>query len=178
MEKCLFKQELVSTLCAIFHSNFILISSQHIYPPSHLHPFEKLKPPTSDTPSILLAMQEGGASVIELGIPYTDPQADGATIQKTNQVAIAGGTSDISACLAMLIKAREMGLTIPVVFMGYYNPFYQFGIEKLCKESAVAGADGFIIVDLPPEEAIELSAACTKYGLSNLLFKNQIQKVV
>lgn len=125
-------------------------------------------PSPEDTPSILLAMQEGGASVIELGIPYTDPQADGATIQKTNQVAIAGGTSDISACLAMLIKAREMGLTIPVVFMGYYNPFYQFGIEKLCKESAVAGADGFIIVDLPPEEAIELSAACTKYGLSNV----------
>lgn len=113
-------------------------------------------------------MQEGGASVIELGIPYTDPQADGATIQKTNQVAIAGGTSDISDCLAMLKKAREMGLTIPVVFMGYYNPFYQFGIENLCKESAAAGADGFIIVDLPPEEAIELSAACTKHGLSNV----------
>merc|ERR1719251_852984 len=64
-------------------------------------------PSPEDTPSILLAMQEGGASVIELGIPYTDPQADGATIQKTNQVAIAGGTSDISDCLAMLKKARE-----------------------------------------------------------------------
>jgi tryptophan synthase len=113
-------------------------------------------------------MQEGGASVIELGIPYTDPQADGATIQKTNQVAIAGGTSDISACLDMLKKARETGLTIPVVLMGYYNPFLQCGIEKVCKDSAEAGADGFIIVDLPPEEAIELSATCTKYGLSNV----------
>ncbi len=113
-------------------------------------------------------MQEGGSSLIELGIPYTDPQADGATIQKTNQIAIAGGTSDISACLKMLTKAREMGLTIPVVFMGYYNPFYQFGIEKLCKEAAAAGADGFIIVDLPPEEATELSPACAKYGLSNV----------
>jgi tryptophan synthase len=113
-------------------------------------------------------MQEGGSSVIELGIPYTDPQADGATIQKTNQIAIAGGTSDIASCLAMLSKAREMGLTIPVVLMGYYNPFLQFGIENLCKESAAAGADGFIIVDLPPEEGIELSAACAKYGLSNI----------
>ena len=113
-------------------------------------------------------MQEGGSSVIELGIPYTDPQADGATIQKTHQIAIAAGTSDMTACIAMLSKAREMGLTIPVVLMGYYNPFYQFGLEKLCKESAAAGADGFIIVDLPPEEAIELSGHCTKYGLSNI----------
>eukprot|EP00551_Chaetoceros_affinis_P006149 CAMPEP_0203672558 /NCGR_PEP_ID=MMETSP0090-20130426/8582_1 /ASSEMBLY_ACC=CAM_ASM_001088 /TAXON_ID=426623 /ORGANISM="Chaetoceros affinis, Strain CCMP159" /LENGTH=696 /DNA_ID=CAMNT_0050537891 /DNA_START=265 /DNA_END=2355 /DNA_ORIENTATION=+ len=125
-------------------------------------------PAPEDTPAILLAMQEGGSSLIELGIPYTDPQADGATIQKTNQVAIAGGTSDISACLKMLAKAREMGLTIPVVFMGYYNPFYQFGIEKLCKEASAAGADGFIIVDLPPEETAELSPACAKYGLSNV----------
>ncbi len=113
-------------------------------------------------------MQEGGSSVIELGIPYTDPQADGATIQKTNQVAIAAGTSDISSCLSMVSKSREMGLTIPVVLMGYYNPFLQFGIDKLCKETAAAGADGFIIVDLPPEEAIELSASCTKHGLSNV----------
>ncbi len=113
-------------------------------------------------------MQEGGSSIIELGIPYTDPQADGATIQKTNQVAIAGGTSNISDCLALLAKAREMGLTIPVVLMGYYNPFLQFGLEKLCKESAAVGADGFIIVDLPPEEAVELAGLCTKYGLSNV----------
>ncbi len=113
-------------------------------------------------------MQEGGSSVIELGIPYTDPQADGATIQTTNQVAIAAGTSDISSCLAMVAKARTMGLTIPVVLMGYYNPFLQFGIHNLCKETAAAGADGFIIVDLPPEEAMELSTACNKYGLSNV----------
>ena len=113
-------------------------------------------------------MQEGGSSVVELGIPYTDPQADGATIQTTNQVAIAAGTSDISSCLAMVAKARTMGLTIPVVLMGYYNPFLQFGIHNLCKETAAAGADGFIIVDLPPEEAMELSTACNKYGLSNV----------
>jgi len=113
-------------------------------------------------------MQEGGSSVIELGIPYTDPQADGATIQQTNQIAIAGGTSDISDCLNMLSKAREMGLTIPVVLMGYYNPFLQYGLERLCKDASSAGADGFIIVDLPPEEAIELAALCIKHGLSNV----------
>jgi tryptophan synthase len=121
-----------------------------------------------DTPSILLAMQEGGASVIELGVPYTDPQADGATIQRTNQIAIKGGTSEIPQCLAMVKKAREMGLTVPVVLMGYYNPFLQFGLDKLCEETKKAGADGFIVVDLPPEEGVELNAACAKNGLSNI----------
>jgi tryptophan synthase len=115
-----------------------------------------------------MAMQEGGASVIELGIPYTDPQADGATIQRTNQVAIKGGTSTIPDCLGMVKKAREMGLTVPVVLMGYCNPFFQYGAEKLCKETKEAGADGFIVVDLPPEEGIELNKACIKYGLSNV----------
>ena len=109
-----------------------------------------------------MAIQEGGSSVIELGIPYTDPQADGATIQKTNQVAIASGTSDMAQCLAMVKTARGMGLTIPVVLMGYYNPFLQYGIGKLCEDTAEAGANVFIIVDLPPEEAVELSAQCNK----------------
>ena len=115
-----------------------------------------------------MAMQEGGASVIELGIPYTDPQADGATIQHTNQVAIAGGTSEINTCLDMVKKARDMGLTVPVVLMGYYNPFLQYGADRLCKETKEAGADGFIVVDLPPEEGVELNQACIKYGLSNV----------
>jgi len=125
-------------------------------------------PNAGDTPSLLMALQEGGSSIIELGIPYTDPQADGATIQKTNQIAIAGGTSDISSCLAMVSEARTLGLTVPVILMGYYNPFYQFGIEKLCAEAAEAGADGFIVVDLPPEEAVELAAQCGAHGLSNV----------
>lgn len=115
-----------------------------------------------------MAMQEGGASVIELGIPYTDPQADGATIQHTNQVAIKGGTSEINQCLEMIKKSRELGLTVPVVLMGYFNPFLQYGIDKLCEETKAAGADGYIVVDLPPEEGIELNKACVKHGLSNI----------
>jgi len=125
-------------------------------------------PSAKDTPAILLAMQEGGASVIELGIPYTDPQADGATIQHTNQVAIKGGTSEINQCLEMIKKSRELGLTVPVVLMGYFNPFLQYGIDKLCEETKAAGADGYIVVDLPPEEGIELNHACVKHGLSNI----------
>mmetsp|Transcript_26217 Transcript_26217/g.30451 ORF Transcript_26217/g.30451 Transcript_26217/m.30451 type:complete len:697 (-) Transcript_26217:155-2245(-) len=125
-------------------------------------------PSPEDTPAILMAMQEGGSSIIELGVPYTDPQADGATIQKTNQVAIAGGTDSIAQCLVIVSKAREMGLTIPVVLMGYYNPFLQYGLESLCKDSASSGVDGFIVVDLPPEEAAELATNCIKNGLSNV----------
>jgi tryptophan synthase len=115
-----------------------------------------------------MAMQEGGASIIELGVPYTDPQADGATIQHTNQVAIAGGTSEISSCLDLVKQARELGLTVPVVLMGYFNPFFKYGVDKLCADTKEAGADGFIVVDLPPEEGIELNKACIKYGLSNV----------
>jgi tryptophan synthase len=122
----------------------------------------------SDTPAILLAMQEGGASIIELGIPYTDPQADGATIQLTNQVAIKGGTSEINQCLDMVRDARSMGLTVPVVLMGYYNPFLQYGLEKLCEETKEAGGDGFIVVDLPPEMGVALNKSCVDNGLSNI----------
>jgi tryptophan synthase len=123
---------------------------------------------STDTPALLLAMQEGGAAIIELGIPYTDPQADGATIQHTNQVAIKGGTSEIPQCLDMVKQARHQGLTVPVVLMGYYNPFFQYGVEQLCHDTKEAGADGFIVVDLPPEEGQALNQACLKHGLSNV----------
>ena len=89
----------------------------------------------ADTPDLLLAMEEGGASIIELGIPYTDPQADGTTIQQTNQVAIKAGTSNMPQCLEMVKKARSRGLTVPVVLMGYYNPFFQFDIDKMCTQA-------------------------------------------
>mmetsp|Transcript_21380 Transcript_21380/g.38297 ORF Transcript_21380/g.38297 Transcript_21380/m.38297 type:complete len:698 (+) Transcript_21380:188-2281(+) len=125
-------------------------------------------PVKEDTPAILLAMQEGGAAIIELGIPYTDPQADGTTIQQTNQVAIKAGTSNMDQCLAMVSAAREQGLTVPVVLMGYYNPFFQYGIEKMCEKAKEHGADGFIVVDLPPEEGATLAKSCNKYGLSNI----------
>jgi len=113
-------------------------------------------------------MQEGGASVIELGVPYTDPQADGATIQKTNKVAIQGGTSEISQCLQLVKESRAKGLTVPVVLMGYFNPFLQYGVEKLCEDTKEAGADGFIVVDLPPEEGKDFNKACIKNSLSNV----------
>lgn len=125
-------------------------------------------PTSEDTPSILLAMQHGGAHIIELGIPYTDPQADGSTIQETNQISISNGTSTISNCLTMLSQARALGLTCSVILMGYYNPFYQYGLNQLFIDSLQAGVDGFIVVDLPPEEAFEMATLCHTYGLSNI----------
>ena len=124
-------------------------------------------PTYDDTVSILLSMQEGGCSVIELGVPYSDPQADGATIQLTNAVAIKGGTNSVEQCLDLVEQARSKGLTVPVILMGYYNPFYQFGNENshakqhdnshanlnnLARSAKAKGVDGFIVVDLPPEE--------------------------
>jgi len=127
-------------------------------------------PEKKDTPSILMALQEGGASVIELGVPYTDPQADGATIQKTNQAAIAGGTYNITHCLAMVSEARSLGLTVPVVLMGYFNIFLQYSpaenfsdLMVACREAQV---DGFIVVDLPPTEAQDFTQACVTHELS------------
>merc|ERR1719410_1935635 len=125
--------------------------------------------PTSlDTVPVLLAMEEGGATLIEVGVPYTDPQADGATIQRTNEIAISGGVASLEQCLDLVSEAREKGLSIPVVLMGYYNPFYQYGIERLCSESKEKGVDGFIVVDLPPEEGVEFLKACSSQKLSNI----------
>ena len=70
-----------------------------------------------------------------------------------------GGTSELPTCLAMVKKARDMGLTVPVVLMGYYNPFLQYGIERICKDTKEAGGDGFIVVDLPPKEGVELASS-------------------
>ncbi len=123
-------------------------------------------PTKGDTVEVMLAMQEGGTSVIELGVPYTDPQADGATIQQTNQIAIKGGTDSIAQCLDFVKQARERGLTIPVVLMGYYNPFYQYGTSALMKDARSSGVDGFIVVDLPPEEGGKFVQACAGESLS------------
>ena len=113
------------------------------------------------------APARAAAGVIELGVPFTDPLADGATIQKTNEVAL-GGKSPVSLadCLACVKTARARGLTVPTILMGYYNPFLAYGLENLMAESAASGVSGFIVVDLPPEEGAEFVALCNKAGLS------------
>jgi tryptophan synthase len=123
-------------------------------------------PTAADTVELMLAMQAGGTGVIELGVPYTDPQADGAVIQVANKIAIEGGTDSVRQCLEFVKEARSRGLTVPVVLMGYYNPFFQYGIDGLAKDAAAAGVDGFVVVDLPPEEGANFVAKTSEHKLS------------
>ncbi|GLB08958.1 tryptophan synthetase [Aspergillus tubingensis] len=122
-------------------------------------------PTAAETPDIMLAMQAGGADVIELGLPFTDPIADGPTIQMSNLKALDNGVT-ISSMLQMVKDARQRGLHVPVLFMGYYNPIMRYGESELLAASRTAGVDGFIIVDLPPEEAVRFRNQCRDAGLS------------
>lgn len=97
--------------------------------------------------------------IIELGLPFTDPVADGPTIQKSNLKALDNGVS-VSSMLQMVKYAREKGLQPPVLFMGYYNPILRYGEAKLLRDCLAAGVSGFIIVDLPPEEAVRFRNSC------------------
>ncbi|CAM1509274.1 Fc.00g030130.m01.CDS01 [Cosmosporella sp. VM-42] len=122
-------------------------------------------PRPEDTPDVLLAMERGGADVLELGAPFTDPIADGPTIQTANTIALANGVT-IESTLAMVKEARSRGLKAPVMLMGYYNPLLSYGEERLLQDCQTSGVNGFIVVDLPPEEAISFRKLCTKGGLS------------
>ncbi|KAJ3028697.1 tryptophan synthetase, partial [Rhizophlyctis rosea] len=122
-------------------------------------------PSANDTVDVLLALQEGGADVIELGIPFSDPIADGPTIQESSFHSLQNGT-DIDTCFTYVADARSRGLTVPVIFMGYYNPFLIYGEDKLMSRAQEVGVQGFIVVDLPPEEAQSFRANCQQYGLA------------
>ncbi|SAM04192.1 hypothetical protein [Absidia glauca] len=122
-------------------------------------------PTPADTVDILLGLQKGGADVIELGIPFTDPLADGPVIQYANTESLKHGT-DVAMCLDMIREARCKGLTVPIVFMGYYNPVLAYGEEDLVRDCKQAGVNGYIMVDLPPEESHSFRSKCLKYGLS------------
>ncbi|KAG6009816.1 anthranilate synthase / indole-3-glycerol phosphate synthase [Claviceps maximensis] len=122
-------------------------------------------PTPQETPDILLAMEKGGSDILELGVPFTDPIADGPTIQTANTVALNHGVS-IGTTLAMVKKARDQGLKAPVLLMGYYNPLLRYGEERLLQDCQAVGVNGFIVVDLPPEEAVSFRNLCSKGNLS------------
>ncbi|KAM5538013.1 hypothetical protein V8D89_008210 [Ganoderma adspersum] len=122
-------------------------------------------PKVEDTVPILLSMQEGGADIIELGVPFSDPIADGPAIQETNVIALNNGI-DYAQCLGIVRDARNKGLTVPVLLMGYYNPMLAYGEDKAIHDASEAGANGYIMVDLPPEEAITFRDKCRAANLS------------
>lgn len=122
-------------------------------------------PTAQETPDIMLGMEAGGADLIELGMPFTDPIADGPTIQKANTQALINGVNT-EQVLQMVRDARQRGLKAPVLLMGYYNPLLKYGEERMLQDAKAAGVNGFIIVDLPPEEAVRFRNFCASYGLS------------
>lgn len=105
--------------------------------------------------------------IIELGLPFTDPIADGPTIQKSNLRALDNGVT-VSSMLQMVKGARAKGLQTPVLFMGYYNPIMRYGEAQLLRDCRDAGVSGFIIVDLPPEEAVRFRNSCASAGWVSL----------
>ncbi|OAN50285.1 tryptophan synthase subunit alpha [Paramagnetospirillum marisnigri] len=104
---------------------------------------------------VLNGLPGAGADIIELGMPFTDPMADGPAIQLAAQRALAAGGS-LKVTLEMVAEFRKTDKDTPIILMGYYNPIYAWGPEKFAGDAALAGVDGLIIVDLPPEEADEL----------------------
>lgn len=122
-------------------------------------------PRVEDTIPILRGFQEGGVDVIELGMPFSDPIADGPTIQVSNTVALQNDIT-LKKTLELVSKARSEGITIPILLMGYYNPILTYGEEQFIEDSAKAGVNGFIIVDLPPEEALKVRNYVRDNGLS------------
>ena len=108
-----------------------------------------------------------GADLIELGVPFSDPMADGATVQRASQAALEQGVS-LDDCLAVAAEARRTN-EVPLLFMSYYNPIFKYGLEAFACDCSQAGVDGLIIPDLPPEEAAELKLVCEAVGI-DLIF--------
>jgi tryptophan synthase alpha chain len=115
------------------------------------------------TEECVLEMEKGGADIIELGVPFSDPMADGPTIQKSSERAINAGTN-LPKILAMVKSVRTRSL-IPIVLMGYFNPVFRYGALNFVADAVAAGVDGVLLVDLPPEEGAEFKAAASAAGL-------------
>jgi len=115
--------------------------------------------------ALIKALPKAGADVIEIGMPFTDPMADGPAVQASSQRALKAGQT-MKKTLGMVRAFRKSDDATPIVLMGYYNPIYVFGVERFLTDAKAAGVDGLIVVDLPPEEDAELCLPALKAGLS------------
>lgn len=122
-------------------------------------------PDFDTTLGLLNGLPGAGADVIELGMPFTDPMADGPSIQASSQRALRNGAS-MKKTLELVRRFRESDNDTPIVLMGYYNPIYHMGVETFLGRAIEAGVDGLIVVDLPPEEDDELCVPAMKAGLN------------
>lgn len=136
-----------------------------------LIPFvEACDPDRATTEALLAGFPGAGADLIEIGMPFTDPMADGPTVQRAGQRGLKGGAT-LGVTLDIVRGFRRKDDATPIVLMGYYNPILSYGVERFCDDAASAGVDGLIVVDLPPEEAEELAvpAGRTKLDLIRLV---------
>ncbi len=120
-------------------------------------------PSVAATLEVVPVLAEAGCDIIELGIPFSDPLADGATIQAASAAALAGGVTP-TTCLEVAAELRRK-VELPLLFMTYYNPVLHYGVDDFCAAGARAGIDGLIVPDLPPDEAGDLDAASRQHGL-------------
>ena len=136
-------------------------------------------PTPAETPALIQALVDGGAGAIEIGVPFSDPLADGPTIQRANTAALAAGAS-LSGILTVVAELRGQGMTVPITLMGYLNPFLAYrnahdpapapndplgGIPALARDAHAAGVDGLIIIDLPPEESDAIRVSLQAHDL-------------
>jgi tryptophan synthase alpha chain len=121
-------------------------------------------PSAEQSTRLVLAGIEGGADIIELGLPFSDPLADGATVQHAGHVALERGMT-IRGCMEIASQIAAQS-TVPLIFMGYYNPIMAYGLERFCEDARAHGICGLIVPDLPPEEADPLQAAAYRQGLA------------
>jgi tryptophan synthase alpha chain len=137
-----------------------------VFKPGHkaLIPYITVGYPDLDTTKkAVFLLAENGADIIELGIPFSDPMADGATIQESSFQALQNGVT-IETCLETARELRET-IKVPLVFMTYYNPVLKYGIDKFCNACRNADVDGLIVPDLPPEEGLALESATKEHAL-------------
>lgn len=135
-----------------------------------LMPYWSLGYPDAPTSlRVIQALAEAGADLIELGVPFSDPLADGPIIQHANHVALTRGIT-VRACMALAAQARQSGVRAPMLAMGYANPMLAYGEARYAADWAAAGVDGLIVPDLPPEEATTLEAACAAHDLALVQF--------
>ena len=121
-------------------------------------------PDMDATEELVPALAEAGADIIELGVPFSDPLADGATVQETSQQALLNNVT-LDDCIKLVARLRPRMPNTPLLLMGYYNPFFNYGLKKFANDANQAGLDGVIVPDLPPDEAGPLIDECREASL-------------
>lgn len=120
-------------------------------------------PDLAATESMIRLLEDSGADIIELGMPFSDPMADGPTIQLSSERALAAGTT-LTGILST-VRAVRRSSSIPIILMGYLNPIHAYGYERFCRDASQAGVDGVLLVDMPPEEADQFLRFADAHGL-------------